>query len=67
MSPAALLAKGARLLEQVPESVRSDAVNVIGALVSGDARKAERLARNTALAIAAKRAAAERIKAKARL
>ena len=56
-----------KLLSQVPATTLGAVVDVIRALVAGEPSKAERLARNAALAIAAKRAAAERIKAEARL
>lgn len=67
MSAASLLSTATKLLSQVPASTLGAVVDVIKALVSGDSSKAERLARNAAMAIAAKRAAAERIKATRRL
>lgn len=62
MSAASLLGTATKLLAQVPESTLGAVVDVIKALVAGRPDQAERLARNAALAIAAKRAAAERIK-----
>jgi hypothetical protein len=62
MSASALIGQAVKLLGQVPVSTLAAVVDVIKALVSGDSGKAERLAKNAALAIAAKRAAAERIR-----
>ena len=64
---AKLIADATKLLAQVPASALSSVVDVIKALVSGRPDVAERLARNAALAIAAKRAASERIKATRKL
>jgi hypothetical protein len=61
-----LIGEGAALLAKVPTSALAAVIDVIKALVAGRPDQAERLARNAALAIAAKRAAAERIKAQKR-
>jgi hypothetical protein len=62
MSASALIGQAVKLLSQVPASTLGAVVSVIRALVAGDSGQAERLAKNAALAIAAKRAAAERIR-----
>lgn len=61
---AKLIAKGVELLHKVPPSTLNSVIDAIKAIVSGQPDKAERLARNAALALAAKEAAKARIKAK---
>ncbi len=60
---ARLIADGVALLAKVPESTLSSVVEALKAIVSGQPDKAERLARNASLAVAAKLAAKARIKA----
>lgn len=61
-----LIGQVAALLAKVPPSLLTSVVDVVKAIAAGDSSKAERLARNAALALAAKQAAAARIKAQKR-
>ncbi len=63
MSPAALLGKGAELLAKIPAELLPAVIDVLNALLAGRPDKAERLAKDAALAIAARKAASARIKA----
>ncbi len=60
---AELVAEGAKLLSKVPPTTLESVIEAIKAIVSGQPDKAERLARNASLAVAAKLAAKARIKA----
>jgi len=63
VSASSLIAEGARLLSQVPVATLGSVISALKAIVGGQPDKAERLARNAALALAAKAAAKARIKA----
>jgi hypothetical protein len=64
MSVGSLIAEGARLLSQVPPSTLASVIAALKAIVGGNPTKAERLARNAALALSAKAAAKARIRAR---
>ncbi len=53
MDPSKLLAKASEVISKVPPSAFTGLYDLLSALVSGDAGKAERLARVTAAAVAA--------------
>jgi hypothetical protein len=57
-----LLEEGRELLGKLPPSVLKGAVDVLNALMAGEVEQAERLAKNTALAFAAIKAAETRTK-----
>jgi hypothetical protein len=57
------VAEGAELLSRVPTSTLGSVIAALKAIVNGEPTKAERLAKNAALALAARAAAKARIKA----